>query len=421
MYPGPAIDPDTNSIRLLTFERHSPDTIYAELSVHNIDDIKSCPEWIALSYTWATYLSSMTSVNAFAHKINLNGQQIQVTHNLGLALNAILDQVTSSPDLSKRATALQLIIEPFTFDGPIVPKYWKYFWIDALCIDQSNVLERNHQVNLMSRIYSKAAFVISWLAPPAVQVAVDRTVTHLSKVLSVYVPGIGKSGRGDGKPLDREAYIHLENIVRNSYWTRMWIVQEVILAKQFCCLYGGIWLNAQFWAAFIECPLYPSSVPRKILEDRSRGYVSFDSLIENYKLQQCTDPRDKLYGLLGILPELSIQADYTLSLVDMFLTFVHAMGAPIGRFGPILNELGLRSHKPQILDAMYELSKTGVDNDHSLTLWDKRWTEKDVCLWLLTTERGANILVKGDMTDEQAETIHFHGMSIKVLRPATYC
>jgi hypothetical protein len=44
------------------------------------------------------------------------------------------------------------------------------------------------------------------------------------------------------------------------------------------------------------------------------------------------------------------------------------MGAPIGRFGPTLNALDLRSQKPQILDAMYELSKTGVDNDHSLTL-----------------------------------------------------
>ena len=31
---------------------------------------------------------------------------------------------------------------------------WKLFWIDALCIDQSNILERNHQVNSMRQIYS---------------------------------------------------------------------------------------------------------------------------------------------------------------------------------------------------------------------------------------------------------------------------
>ena len=36
-------------------------------------------------------------------------------------------------------------------------------WIDAVCIDQSNISERNHQVRLMSKIYSKAAEVLIWL------------------------------------------------------------------------------------------------------------------------------------------------------------------------------------------------------------------------------------------------------------------
>lgn len=37
------------------------------------------------------------------------------------------------------------------------------YWIDALCIDQSNVAERNHQVAQMGMIYSKARHVIAWL------------------------------------------------------------------------------------------------------------------------------------------------------------------------------------------------------------------------------------------------------------------
>lgn len=31
--------------------------------------------------------------------------------------------------------------------------YRGWYWIDALCIDQSNALERNHQVRLMTQIY----------------------------------------------------------------------------------------------------------------------------------------------------------------------------------------------------------------------------------------------------------------------------
>jgi hypothetical protein len=39
----------------------------------------------------------------------------------------------------------------------------KVYWIDALCIDQSNVLERNHQIAQMGQIYSSAACVHVWL------------------------------------------------------------------------------------------------------------------------------------------------------------------------------------------------------------------------------------------------------------------
>jgi hypothetical protein len=37
------------------------------------------------------------------------------------------------------------------------------YWIDALCIDQSNKAERNHQVGQMGMIYSKATRVVAWL------------------------------------------------------------------------------------------------------------------------------------------------------------------------------------------------------------------------------------------------------------------
>jgi hypothetical protein len=38
-------------------------------------------------------------------------------------------------------------------------------WIDALFINQTDIHERSHQVNLMSRIYSEAYLVLIWLHP----------------------------------------------------------------------------------------------------------------------------------------------------------------------------------------------------------------------------------------------------------------
>lgn len=36
-------------------------------------------------------------------------------------------------------------------------------WIDALCVNQSDIEERNHQVGFMRQVYSKASSVIIWL------------------------------------------------------------------------------------------------------------------------------------------------------------------------------------------------------------------------------------------------------------------
>lgn len=40
-----------------------------------------------------------------------------------------------------------------------------WLWIDQICIDQSNTHEKNQQVAIMSKIYSKAYIVLSWLGP----------------------------------------------------------------------------------------------------------------------------------------------------------------------------------------------------------------------------------------------------------------
>jgi Heterokaryon incompatibility protein (HET) len=52
----------------------------------------------------------------------------------------------------------------------------KPLWVDALCIDQGNLSERNHQVHLMTKIYALADLVIAWLGPstPEIELALER-------------------------------------------------------------------------------------------------------------------------------------------------------------------------------------------------------------------------------------------------------
>jgi hypothetical protein len=83
-----------------------------------------------------------------------------------------------------------------------------WFWIDALCIDQTDVHERNHQVQQMGLIYTRADEVISWFGAR----------TDIAMYLAASA-GVG----GDS--------IGLHALCNSDYWDRAWITQEVTLAR----------------------------------------------------------------------------------------------------------------------------------------------------------------------------------------------
>jgi hypothetical protein len=102
----------------------------------------------------------------------------------------------------------------------------RYMWIDQVCIDQSNMDERNDQVRLMSIIYERAAFVVVWL---------DKT-SHL---------------RPEEAPQLTKHDFH-RRILANRYFRRLWIVQEILLSSHICVLCGNTWVP---WDALADAVL----------------------------------------------------------------------------------------------------------------------------------------------------------------------
>ncbi|KIM97244.1 hypothetical protein OIDMADRAFT_203967, partial [Oidiodendron maius Zn] len=90
--------------------------------------LENPPAYEALSYTWGD--QSVTK------PINLEGETIEVTDNLESALRHLR-----------------------------LPQTMRQLWVDALCINQHNILERNVQLGRMNQIYSKPQRVIVWLGP----------------------------------------------------------------------------------------------------------------------------------------------------------------------------------------------------------------------------------------------------------------
>ncbi|KAH8699396.1 heterokaryon incompatibility protein-domain-containing protein, partial [Phaeosphaeriaceae sp. PMI808] len=90
----------------------------------------------------------------------------------------------------------------------------RWVWIDALCINQDSIPERNAQVQLMHRIYSGAVLVVSWLG---MEMAVHlKTAAEMIQYCREFPAAL--------KPVVDDTYCE--------YWFRAWISQEVASAKR---------------------------------------------------------------------------------------------------------------------------------------------------------------------------------------------
>ena len=89
------------------------------------------------------------------------------------------------------------------------PNESRMLWIDALCIDQENVEERNHQVGLMGLIYRKAKQIRIWLGQPADKSG--RALTRLRQLANVHEK-IGTRGLKA-----------IRALLTREYWSRAWI------------------------------------------------------------------------------------------------------------------------------------------------------------------------------------------------------
>lgn len=134
---------DVDSIRLIRIHPAKSDTdpILCDLTEVPLGER---PRFEALSYTWGDQRSKKPIV--------LNGFKFGVGFNLFDALQY----------LRRRG------------DG-------KLFWIDAICIHQTDNAERNRQLRVMNHIYFRASTVVVWLGQKYV-----KHQNQMSKVCNFY-------------------------------------------------------------------------------------------------------------------------------------------------------------------------------------------------------------------------------------------
>lgn len=326
------LDHSKECIRLLRFvdQPSSSEHDHFELETY---DVATAPRYVALSYTWG--------YGRQTYDIIVNKLPLPIGKNLRVALKALQsffrnDRVVpdkSRPGEDERVSLLRNLLREIEY--PLM-------WIDAICINQDNVLEKSHQVNMMGRIFTAADYVISWLGEEAdnsrcVMTAI-RTSTN-TRYCSVQVEQAMKS------------------FVRRSYWKRMWIVQEFILARNVVILCGqeGAWWKdlVHFWhdTKLVRCAegvrelnkgisrtYPPKGLSALIFARRSRGDnifaqiapLSMHQLMATFSYGECSDRRDRIYALLALIkPKAGVEpflADYMISAEKLYYKFLGHAG-----------------------------------------------------------------------------------------------
>ncbi|KAI1079009.1 heterokaryon incompatibility protein-domain-containing protein [Whalleya microplaca] len=206
-------------------------------------------------------------------------------------------------------------------------------WVDALCIDQANEQEKTQQVRMMGEIYARSRRVLIWLgADEASEIALNTL--------------LGDSQLGEE---DRRA---IRVLLTKPWLTRVWCIQELIRATDPVVVVGrstASWDDFANASRRTETQLQQpgENIKEKqnliFLDDIRTKYKHFTvsrgergtfrvqghSLLELLFLTrnfQASDPRDKLFALIGLANDVhssdwEVLPNYSLAVLEVYHRF----------------------------------------------------------------------------------------------------
>ncbi|KAH7174235.1 heterokaryon incompatibility protein-domain-containing protein [Fusarium flagelliforme] len=329
-----------SEIRLVTFKITDQDL---EASIKNVQlDPEDPIKYTALSYCWGVATDQV--------EVPCDGKILSITTSLHEAILAI-NKFSPGQDL----------------------------WIDQICINQDDLAEKSEQVTKMNLIYDKAETVLAWLGPS------DNTtklgINFVKKVGEVALPSATNWFRWDDydetheeTKLERQEELSLDqsrdlgiafddelswsaftDFFNRPWFQRMWTVQEIIQARKALVLCGEYSLDWEYisaaarWYCFKAKGLHEehprdvngaclvtqmTTIPWRarlgseyrpeLLGQKTRPTCKWAmrDLLEALRPRLATDPRDKVFALVGIseigMDDTKMAVDYSKSVRDVF-------------------------------------------------------------------------------------------------------
>jgi len=334
-----------------------------------IQTVPGTPRYEALSYTWGAPGGNHLVWIQYPDNSTQEGYAVlPVTENLSITLRHLR-----------------------------LPKVPRIIWIDAICINQSDITERNLQVQRMTHIYRLASNLVVWLGPEnddsnlaistleflAEQVDITRHLYNINR------PGCFAWNTQDwylfrtDLPYDEQTWRSLESLFHREWFTRVWVLQEIALVhpSRAIVLCGKVEITWSAMRRAIIClssrnNLGPSlSTPSS--RTKFRNYMldvarvaeynpahSLALIVRYFDSRCCANPRDRVYGLMGLMSEklrAQIKVDYDLGVLEVYKQFALAQMSHFGRLDPLAGCYGFNKSSSG--------TTTAVDKNNTHASW----------------------------------------------------
>ena len=286
-----AVDEQTDVVRILPAEGETP----------------AAEPYDALSYPWGPNKKASTNILLSYDKAGSIGKEFPIRDTLEAALLMLRARIHRPGD-------------------------YRLVWVDAICINQLNLVEKGTQIPLMAEIYSRAAKVCVWLGKEMEDSV--KAIAYVEQIVDL--DKFDKLLTDPQKPPEWDAFCSL---LKRSWFSRRWIVQEIAVARK-ATLYCG--KSKVSWDRFANAvslfstrreelrlliknnqeldhhPDYLGEIQKFGASwlatqvdtlfrrgDNGKGPVlehmlSLEALMSSLTLFQASDPRDNLYAILWL-------------------------------------------------------------------------------------------------------------------------
>lgn len=241
------------------------------------------------------------------------------------------------------------------------PQIPRLVWVDAICINRHDIDERNQQVALMHRIFSQASTVAVWLgwdggenvhlAVKAINLIWERCLDYVAaQNLSLTnmtfkdmesVEIVKNASLDDA--FDCETWLSISHFFARPWFERVWCAQEIILGQQGTILIDTCQVPWKYVGTAAAVLMAQTSQPTDYHTGRRprdkadrcvfaaqlylhQGRDTVLGNLETFCNRKATDPRDIVYGLLGLQDDRSagriLEPDYNKITAEVYVDVV---------------------------------------------------------------------------------------------------